>query len=70
MRKLLSFLLGIGLGAVAGVLLVTLFSPVSGREVRENLKDHYQNALDEARKASAAKRAELETELERMKDNA
>jgi hypothetical protein len=38
--------------------------------VRENLKDHYQNALDEARKASAAKRAELETELERMKDNA
>jgi gas vesicle protein len=70
MRRLASFLFGIGLGAVAAVLLVTLFSPVSGREVRENLKAHYQNALDEARKASAAKRSELEAELQRMKDEA
>ncbi len=68
MHKLTSFLFGIGLGAIAAVLLVTLFSPVSGREVRDNLKAHYQNALDEARKASAAKRGELEAELQRMKD--
>lgn len=70
MRKLLSFLLGIGLGTLAGMLLVTLFSPVSGGELRQNLRDHYQNALGKAKEASAQKRAELEADLQQRRDDA
>lgn len=63
MRRLLSFVFGITIGGAVGLVLVTLFSPVSGREVRQNLRDHYQQALEKARTAAAAKRTELEAEL-------
>jgi gas vesicle protein len=67
MRRLVSYLLGISIGAGVGVLLVTFFSPVSGREVRANLRQHYADSMTAARKAAAAKRAELEKEIETMK---
>lgn len=67
MRKIISFLLGISLGAGAGVLVVTLFAPVSGGELRQNLRDHVQNAMNAARQASEEKRRELEAELERLR---
>jgi len=70
MRKVLSFIIGLGLGISAGVLIVTFFSPVSGGEVRQNLRDHYQNALKAAEEASEAKRKELENDLENMRENA
>lgn len=66
MRKLLSYLVGGGLGIAAGMALVTLFAPISGRELRQNLRQHYQNALEAGRKAAAEKRAELEKELADM----
>lgn len=66
MRKLISFLVGIGLGVAAGMALVTLFSPVSGREVRQNLRDHYRQSMQAARDAAAKKRGELQAELERL----
>lgn len=69
MRKLLSFIIGLGMGIGTGMLIVTLFSPVSGTELRQNLRDHYQNALKAAQEASEAKRRELEADLEQMRDN-
>ncbi len=63
MRKLWSYLIGAGLGMAAGMALVTLFAPVSGGELRQNLRQHYQQALAAGRKAAADKRAELEKEL-------
>jgi gas vesicle protein len=65
MPKLMSWLLGIGLGALVGALLVTLFAPASGQEIMAQLKQGWQAALQEARKANAARRAELEAELAR-----
>lgn len=66
MKRLLSLFIGLGAGAIVAIIFVTLFSPVSGEELRENLKEHYDNALDAARKAAEAKRKELEDELAEM----
>jgi len=67
MRKFLSLLFGLGLGALIGALLVTFFSPLSGAEFRENWRAHYQQALAAGRAASAERRAELEAELEELR---
>ncbi|MEL7436004.1 MAG: hypothetical protein AAFN11_18815 [Chloroflexota bacterium] len=66
MKRLLSLLLGLCGGALAAIIVVTLFSPVSGDELRENLKEHYDNALEAARKAADERRQELEDELAEM----
>ena len=63
MNKLLSLGLGLLLGAVAGAVLVVLFSPQSGAALRDNLRESARETLDEARKAGQARRAELEAEL-------
>ncbi len=59
MRKFLSLLLGLGIGAAIGALLVSFFSPLSSDELRA----HYERALAAGRKASAERRSELEQEL-------
>ncbi len=63
MRKFLSLLLGICLGAALGGLLVAFFSPVTADELREGWAARRQRALEAGRKASAKRRAELEKEL-------
>ena len=59
MRKFLSLLVGMGIGAAIGALLTAFFSPVSA----DDLRAHYDRALDAGRAASAKRRAELEDEL-------
>jgi gas vesicle protein len=66
MKTLLGLLLGITLGALVGIGLVTLFSPMSSEELRQNLKRGYEEALDAARKASAVRREELQAQLAQM----
>lgn len=66
MRRLFSLLIGLVMGIGSAIAFVTLFSPVSGEELRQNLKDHYENAMDAARSASEAKRKALEEELAAM----
>ncbi len=63
MRKFLSLLLGIGIGAAIGALLVAFFSPITADELREDWAARQQRALEAGRKASAERRAELEKEL-------
>jgi gas vesicle protein len=58
-------MLGIGLGALVGALLVMLFAPASGQEIVAQLRHGWQATLAEARKANAERRAELEAELAR-----
>lgn len=67
MKQLVSLALGFGLGALAGAALVMLFSPVSGEQVAANLKRGWQETMEEARRASAARQAELEAELATMR---
>jgi gas vesicle protein len=63
MRKLLSLLTGLGLGAAFGAAMVLLFAPTSGEQLVANLKQGWQETLDEARKASEQRRLELEAQL-------
>ncbi len=63
MRKLASLLLGLGLGAGVGALVVTFFAPTSGAQLVANLKAGWEETLAAARVASAERRAELEAEL-------
>lgn len=67
MRKFLSLIAGLSLGAVIGALLATFFSPVSADEFQANLHSHYQRALEAGRAASTKRRAELEKELAELR---
>ncbi len=67
MRKFLSLLFGLGIGAAIGALIVTFFSPVSSDEFRTNCEAHYQRALEAGRKASTERREELEEELSELR---
>jgi gas vesicle protein len=67
MRKLLSFGLGIAIGAVLGGTLMILIAPSSGDEFKRNLKLGYEETLEEARQASVQRRLELEAKLARMR---
>lgn len=67
MGKLLGLALGFLLGAALGATLVVLFSPVSGDQLIQNLKEGYDETREEARLVSAQRRLELEAELKRMR---
>jgi gas vesicle protein len=67
-RKLLSWMLGIGLGATVGALLVILFAPASGQEIVTLLKRGWDATLEEARQANTQRRAELEADLARRQN--
>ncbi len=66
MKTVISWIIGAALGATAAALLVALFSPVSGQDLMRRLKTGYREALQEARKASQERRAELEAQLKTM----
>ena len=68
MRKFLSLLVGMGVGAAIGALLAIFFSPVSAEEFQANLQRHYQRALQAGRAASVKRRAELEQELGELRN--
>jgi hypothetical protein len=67
MRKTISFLTGLLAGAVVGATAVILLAPTSGSEMQERLRSRVQELIDEGKQAAAARRAELETQLEAFK---
>ncbi len=69
MRKLMSLLVGLGVGSTIGAILIALFSPVSAEEFRARLKEHYERALKAGQQASEQRRAELEQELKEMRES-
>lgn len=66
MGKLLGLGLGLALGVAIGATAVVLLSPQSGPALRENLRDSYRLAMDEARQAARNRRTQLEAELALM----
>jgi gas vesicle protein len=63
MRTLLSWIIGLTLGAALGATLVLLFAPTSGEQLVSRLKTGWEETMAEARRASAQRRHELEAEL-------
>jgi gas vesicle protein len=66
MQRILLWVLGLLFGALLGALLVALFAPVSGEAFRKRLQEGYADTLDEARRASQVRQAELEAQLSRI----
>ena len=62
MNKLFSFMAGAISGALVGSVLVVLFTPASGEELKQGAVDHWNLVLEEARNARDQKRIELETQ--------
>lgn len=67
MQKLLSFLVGVLLGAMVGATLALLLTPEPGKDLQNQLKDRVQYIQNEVKSAAAAKRAELEKQLAEMR---
>lgn len=63
MRKFLSFLVGAILGGLVGAVTATLLAPVSGGDLRSQLRDRAMKIQDEVKAAAAARRVELEEQL-------
>jgi gas vesicle protein len=67
MRKIVSFLAGLLAGAVVGAAAAILLAPYSGSELQEQVRTRVQGLVEEGRRAAAARRAELEAQLEAFK---
>ena len=62
MNKVFSFMAGAISGALVGSVLVVLFTPASGDELKQGAVDRWNLALEEGRLAREQKRIELETQ--------
>lgn len=63
MNKIFSFLAGAISGALIGGVLVILFTPASGEELKQSAVDRWNLAMTEAKNAREQKRLELETQF-------
>ena len=62
MNKVFSFLAGAISGALVGSVVVILFTPASGEELKQGAVERWNLTLEEARNARDQKRIELETQ--------
>ncbi len=70
MRKWISFLIGALSGAMVGVAIAILVAPRSGQELQGQMRARVQGLIEEGRLAAAARRAELEAQLDAFKRGA
>ena len=67
MRKIIFFLAGLLAGAAVGAMAAILLAPQSGAELQMQARTRVQELLEEGKRAAAARRAELEAQLEAFK---
>lgn len=67
MSKSSNFVMGAIIGGVVSSVLVRLYAPYSGLELRTRIKDYIQNVQDEVQQAGNERRLELEAELEKLR---
>lgn len=67
MQKALNFVLGMVLGGMVGSALALLLTPVSGDELRMEMKEYSRQVRSEVEQAATARRAELERELANLR---
>ena len=67
MQKLFSFLAGATVGALVGATLSVLMAPQSGEELRGEIRSRANRFRSELEEAAKERRAELEHQLEMMR---
>lgn len=66
MLKIVSWIAGFSIGAAVAGVVVMLFVPETGEQITARLKAGYDETMEEARRATEQRRAELEGELATM----
>lgn len=69
MNKALSFVAGVFCGAVVGAAAAILLAPSSGEELRHDMVNRWERALEEARQAMEETRLELRAQFEQMQQS-
>lgn len=67
MRQLVSFMAGALAGALIGGVTALLLAPMSGEELRAQGRERFNEISDDVREAYAAKVAQLEAEVARLR---
>ena len=67
MKKVASFFSGAVMGALVGVTLALLLTPVSGEELRGQMQTKAQQIQIEVKEAAAARRSDLEAQLANLR---
>lgn len=63
MRRLMSFLTGVLMGSLVGGTLAVLFAPMSGENLRAELRQRGERLRAEVQEAMDSRRAQLEEQL-------
>jgi gas vesicle protein len=63
-RKIVNFLAGFFVGGLVGGAVGLLLAPYQGADLQERIRGRVDELMEEGRKAAAARRAELEEQLE------
>ena len=67
MRRFLTFLSGILSGAVLGAVLVLLFTPTSGADLKKSIQERISVIQSDMKAAYDERKNQLETELENLR---
>lgn len=67
MEKALNFVLGLVLGAMVGSAAALMLTPMSGDELRMEVRDYTRQVKSDVEEAANARRMELERELANLR---
>lgn len=67
MQKALNLVLGLVLGGLVGSAVALLMTPMSGDELRMEVRDYSRQVRSDVEQAANARRAELERELANLR---
>jgi gas vesicle protein len=67
MRKTFCLILGLLAGAAVGAAAAMLLAPYSGQELQTRIRVRVQELIEEGKRAAAARRVELQAQLEGFK---
>jgi len=67
MNKVVSFLSGLITGALLGAAVAILLAPASGQDLRDQMTNRARQIEIEVKQAAAARRAELEQQLDALR---
>lgn len=70
MRKTVYLIIGLLAGAAVGAATAILLAPYSGQEMQSRIRTRAQDLIEEGKKAAAARRVELQAQLESFKRGA